>query len=158
MSHHIVPGSVYHPFMSSPSEPSVESMTAEIRVLKVGSKQVTLSAARQLDHVDASDITPFGRVKIATKDAAGLIEVIGSDPDGVLSRSSARARKALCVGYKTSPIHDAFGLLTETCGQHHDISPDFTPADQHRWVKYTPSMDVYEAWLDLPLIVLAGLR
>lgn len=45
--------------MNSPSEPAVESMTAEIRVLKVGSKQLTLSAARQLDHVDRGDVPEF---------------------------------------------------------------------------------------------------
>ena len=37
---------------SANSEPAVEVLTAEIRVLQVGSKPVTLSAARQLDSVD----------------------------------------------------------------------------------------------------------
>jgi len=40
--------------MSSASDPAVEVLTAEIRVLQVGSKPVTLSAARQLDSVDRS--------------------------------------------------------------------------------------------------------
>jgi hypothetical protein len=53
-------------------------LTAEIRVLQVGSKPVTLSAARQLDSVDATAIKPFGRVRIDPKPATGLIEVIGS--------------------------------------------------------------------------------
>ena len=44
--------------MSSHSEPSVETLTAEVRVLQVGSKPVTLSAARQLDYVGQSDIKP----------------------------------------------------------------------------------------------------
>jgi hypothetical protein len=42
--------------MSSASDPAVEVLTAEIRVLQVGSKPVTLSAARQLDSVDGSAI------------------------------------------------------------------------------------------------------
>jgi hypothetical protein len=46
----------YDPFMSSASDPAVEVLTAEIRVLQVGSKPVTLSAARQLDSVDGSAI------------------------------------------------------------------------------------------------------
>ena len=68
--------------MSSPPEPSVESLTAEVRVLQVGSKPVTLSAARQLDAVDPSEIRPFGRVRIDPKPAATLIEVIGSVDGG----------------------------------------------------------------------------
>ncbi len=59
--------------MSSASEPAVEVLTAEIRVLQVGSKPVTLSAARQLDSVDGSAIKPFGRVRIDPKPADGLI-------------------------------------------------------------------------------------
>jgi hypothetical protein len=46
----------YDPFMSSASDPAVEVLTAEIRVLQVGSKPVTLSAARQLGSVDGSAI------------------------------------------------------------------------------------------------------
>jgi hypothetical protein len=53
--------------MSSHSEPLVETLTAEIRVLQVGSRPATLSAARQLDHVDPADIKPFGRVRIDPK-------------------------------------------------------------------------------------------
>jgi hypothetical protein len=63
--------------MSSASEPAVEVLTAEIRALQVGSKLVTLSAARQLDFVDTTAIKPFGRVRIDPKPAAGLIEIIG---------------------------------------------------------------------------------
>ena len=40
----------------------VQVLTAEVRVLMVGSRQVTLSVYRQLDPVAASDIEPFGRV------------------------------------------------------------------------------------------------
>jgi hypothetical protein len=78
-------------------------LTAEIRVLQVGSKPVTLSAARQLDSVDGSAIKPFGRVRIDPKPADGLIEVIGS-VNGILARSSASARKVECPGYASSSL------------------------------------------------------
>lgn len=44
---------------------TVETLTAEVRVLMVGSRQVTLSVARQLDEVDLVDVEPFGRVNIS---------------------------------------------------------------------------------------------
>ena len=44
------------------STATVESLTAEVRVLMVGSRQVTLSVARQLDEVPTWEITPFGRM------------------------------------------------------------------------------------------------
>ena len=96
--------------MSSASEPAVEVLTAEIRVLQVGSKPVTLSAARQLDSVDGAAIKPFGRVRVDPKPADGLIEVIGS-VSGILARSSARARKVECPGYTSSSLSSrGYGL------------------------------------------------
>lgn len=143
--------------MSSPSEPSVESLTAEIRVLQVGSKPVTLSAARQLDLVNASEIKPFGRVRIEPKPVAGLIEVIGS-VNGILVRSSARSRKVECPGYMTRTSSHTYGLPQQVvCRRHRNTSPaNYDPA--HSWTEYTPSQELYETWLALPLIVLAGLR
>lgn len=41
---------------------TVETLTAEVRVLMVGNRQVTLSVYRQLDEVLLADIAPFGRV------------------------------------------------------------------------------------------------
>jgi hypothetical protein len=94
---------IYDDFMSSASEPSVEALTAEIRVLQVGSKPITLSAARQLDHVEGVEIKPFGRVRIDPKADHDMIEVIGS-VDGILVRSSATARKVECPGYMTRSL------------------------------------------------------
>ena len=139
--------------MSSDSEPGVEGLTAEIRVLQVGSKPVTLSAARQLDSVDGAAIKPFGRVRIDPKPAAGLIEVIGS-VNGILARSSARARQVECPGYASS---QDYGVPPTVCARHRDTSPAAS-AGSHKWTEYTPSQEIYEAWLALPLIVLAGLR
>ena len=138
--------------MSSDSEPAVEVLTAEIRVLQVGSKPVTLSAARQLDSVDGTAIKPFGRVRIDPKPAAGLIEVIGS-VNGVLARSSARARNCECPGYASQHYRPP----PTVCTRHRNTSPAVS-AGSHKWTDYTPSQKIYEAWLALPLIVLAGLR
>lgn len=43
---------------------TVESLTAEVRVLQVGNRQITLSVARQLDMALLEDIEPFGRVNL----------------------------------------------------------------------------------------------
>jgi hypothetical protein len=142
--------------MSSANEPEVEVLTAKVRVLQVGSKPVTLSAARQLDSVDGAAIKPFGRVRIDPKPADGLIEVIGS-VDGILSRSSARARKVECPGYM-NPSSRGYGLPLVVCIRHRGTPASAATGGHHNWTEYTPSQEIYEAWLALPLIVLAGLR
>jgi hypothetical protein len=144
--------------MSSESDPVVKELTAKIHVLQVGSKPIALSAARQLDCVDPATIDPFGRARIDPKPAEGEIEVIGSAKvDGVLVRSSARARKFECPGYATSDSYRGYGPPQQTCGQHRGTSPT-APAARHSWTEYTPSKEVYDSWQALPLIVLAGLR
>jgi hypothetical protein len=67
---------------------TVEALTAEVRVLMVGSRQVTLSVYGQLDEVPDTSITPMGRV--APKDAQpGWVYVVGKDnATGALARSS----------------------------------------------------------------------
>ena len=55
----------------------VDVLTAEVRVLMVGSRQVTLSVYAQLDQVEFDEIEPFGR--IAPRDAArGCLYVVGA--------------------------------------------------------------------------------
>ena len=108
--------------MRSASEPEVEVLTAEIRVLQVGSKPVALSAARQLDSVDPAEIRPFGRVRIDPKPDAGVIEVIGS-VNGVLARSSARARKVECPGYGGHHSPRGYGPPVVVCARHRNTSP-----------------------------------
>lgn len=141
--------------MSNASEPPTETLTAEVRVLHVGSRPVTLSAARQFDHADSDEIKVFGRVRIDPKPAPGLIEVIGS-VNGILARSSARARKVECPGYMTRCLV-GHALPVVVCPRHRDTSPT-GQTSHHNWTEYTPSQPVYERWLGLPLIVLAGLR
>lgn len=59
----------------------VETLTAEVRVLMVGSRQVTLSVAKQLDVVDLAELTTFGRVKLGRE----YDYVIGADAYGRLA-------------------------------------------------------------------------
>lgn len=143
--------------MSNNSEPSVEILTAEIRILQVGSKPVALSAARQLDSVDPSEIKPFGRVRIDPKPADGLIEVIGS-ADGVLSRSSASAREVDCPGYATRSLSRGYGPPQAVCPRHRNTPASGGAGQHHAWTEYTPSQELHKEWQALPLIVLAGLR
>lgn len=53
--------------MSSPTTATVETLTAEVRVLMVGNRQITLSVAKQLDRVPLKDVTPMGRVSISDR-------------------------------------------------------------------------------------------
>jgi hypothetical protein len=62
--------------MAGSTSATVETLVAEVRVLMVGSRQVTLSVARQLDWVDLEDMEPFGRVRLDTS-----ATVIGRDRD-----------------------------------------------------------------------------
>ncbi|HMH59035.1 MAG TPA: hypothetical protein VK537_07625 [Galbitalea sp.] len=43
---------------------TVETLTAEVRVLQVGNRQITTSVAKQLDHVGLNQIEPFGRIRV----------------------------------------------------------------------------------------------
>lgn len=65
----------------------VQVLTAEVRTLVVGSRQVTLSVYNQLDSVNWQDITPFGRV--APKGvSADVVHVVGAEKEsGALVRS-----------------------------------------------------------------------
>ncbi len=143
--------------MNSASEPAPQALTAEIHVLQVGSKSVTLSAAKQLDYFPADTIKPFGRVRINPKPDPGVIEAIGS-VDGVLVRSWVRARKVECPGYP-DPFPHGYGTPQVTCARHSNTRAGETAGGgRHTWTEYTPSQDLYQEWVELPLIVLAGLR
>ncbi len=50
--------------MTTTTAATVEVLTAEVRVLMVGSRQVTMSVFGQLDRVDPRDVEPFGRVRV----------------------------------------------------------------------------------------------
>ena len=71
---------------SNSATATVEVLTAEVRVLMVGSRQVTLSVFRQLDYCSPQEIEPFGRVNDASADD-DYLRVVGRDDDGVLVMS-----------------------------------------------------------------------
>lgn len=48
--------------MAAQKTATIETLTAEVRVLMVGSRQITMSVYGQLDVVNAEEIQPFGRV------------------------------------------------------------------------------------------------
>jgi len=55
---------------------SVEVLTAEVRTLMVGSRQVTMSVWKQLDVVHIDECEPFGRVKY-DKAEPGDVWIVG---------------------------------------------------------------------------------
>lgn len=131
---------------------TVEALTAEVRVLMVGSRQVTLSVARQLDLVEPNSITPFGRIAADRNPGVNQIEVIGADPDGVLVVSAMGFNWRKCVTATVWP--GPTRVRHSPCG---NCSLD---DEEHDWVQYWGGGDgdLYLSWRDLPLIVLAGLR
>lgn len=114
---------------------TIETLTAEVRVLMVGNRQVTLSVAKQLDRTNFFEdgpgaITPFGRVKTGAKvdfetyKAEPYLEVIGRS-------NRERDRGALLIF--------EVGLSRDAADQSEDKA-------------------ALAEWEELPLIVLAGLR
>src|SRR2546430_1925472 len=75
--------------MSDKHEATVEVLTAEVRVLQVGRRQVTLSVVRQLDWVDAADVVPFGRVRTG--------DTLPGRPRAIGSTGSSRVRQPAAV-------------------------------------------------------------
>lgn len=117
---------------------TVQTLTAEVRVLMVGSRQITLSVFRQLDAVCSTAIRPFGRVKgqpVKHRSYPGYpgyqIDVVGAGRDGELCRSWLW-REGFWRGCNVS---DPVATIADHCAD-----------------------DVWAEYEDLPLIVLAGLR
>jgi hypothetical protein len=67
----------------------VQVLTAEVRTLVVGSRQVTLSVYGQLDCMPHSQIEPFGRVRPKDADRSDIWVVGRHKADGSLIRSRA---------------------------------------------------------------------
>lgn len=90
----------------------VRALTAQVQVLKVGSRQVTLSVFRQLDRFPVSEIIPFGRVR--DRDDDGL--VVGRH----------KKDESLCAGFYT-PTRLFRGFI--------DVVPDDDPCSRHFFSK-----------------------
>lgn len=130
--------------MSGSKTATVEALAAEVRVLMVGSRQVTLSVYNQLDVVPPDGIEPFGRV--SPKGARWrTVEVVGRGEGGALARS--------WVPLEPFDIPESYyGIVRIFQG---DLGQSYG------WPFGTPIAEVraFSAeWRRLPLIVLAGLR
>jgi hypothetical protein len=70
---------------------AVEVLSAEVRVLRVDSGQITLSMYRQLDEATVERFQPFGRVRDNKRNPKnGMLELVGRDTrTGALVRHSA---------------------------------------------------------------------
>jgi hypothetical protein len=107
----------------------VQVLTAEVRVLMVGSRQVTLSVFRQLDWVDDDALAPFGRVHDdATLNADS--KKLGLPPDTLQ-----------VVGVGLGDTDNAGALVRSSVRLY--------PGQKN---------ERYREWDELPLIVLAGLK
>jgi hypothetical protein len=120
---------------TAPTTARVEVLTAEVRVLMVGSRQVTLSVYRQLDEIALGGVTLFGRVRAGGEkprfdDVWETTRVVGADREGRLVAS--------WLAHNTA--YDSYADPGGGWGNHGD--------GERTWDELT----------DLPLIVLAGLR
>ena len=141
---------------------TVESLTAEVRTLMIGSRQITLSVAKQLDRVDAwgygpDVIVPFGRVKTGVKVA--LDRKLARRPTRITPRhecydgnwyESFEAEPQLEVIGRSNRPEDEGALIIFQVDRYSDVRELVSDAEG--------DLAVYKQWELLPLIVLAGLR
>lgn len=107
---------------------TVEVLTAEVRTLVVGNRQVTMSIYKQLDHVPWREIEPFGRVNAPTLGVGAEVSVVGRHiPSGALVACRLAA-------------------------------PDLSQRLQGLSEEAEKREETRMAWTALPKIVLAGLR
>jgi len=113
---------------------TVEVLTAEVRVLMVGSRQITMGVFTQLDEVYEDGIEAFGRVR--PRNSQDFIWVVGKHKDdGTLARSCARRW-----------LRPGNGDPNDGYGEHWATPPD------------EKELSIAREWAALPLIVLASLR
>lgn len=114
---------------------TVEALTAEVRVLMVGNRQVTLSVYRQLDWLRHDRIVPFGRV----------------NDEGKRSREDViYDRHWLCVVGRSA----SSGALARARIEWTQPFRNSKESDED----FMARVARFEEWITLPLIVLAGLR
>jgi len=145
---------------------TVEVLTAEVRVLMVGSRQVTLSVVKQLDEIEPEEITPFGRITTGRKrdrEEVRSVEVIGRAEDGSLARAAVFGTRHVCgSGFHEGSHYEVNGTaaIGGACDKHRTPGLPGVSSSQghHFWAWFYPDKETLDAWDDLPLIVLAGLR
>ena len=155
---------------------TVEVLSAEVRVLMVGRRQVTLSVYRQLDEVSPDDIEPFGRVN-DSKDNHDYIWGVGRHSDeGTLVRArlahsrpridvSGLVQPRLSFGRGRVPVGPGgvvvyWGAGWSVCCAHTEVTRDYWPSGRMDEIVCLAreESEGWQAVKSLPLIVLAGLR
>lgn len=134
--------------MSENTSAQVEVLTAEVRALMVGKRQVTLSVYRQLDLVPSDQCNPFGRVRDSQD-----VHYLASQPR-VYAVGQHCSTGALVRSYRTRPN-------PKTNPQVNDLSifSEETAVELKRRIdEYEQNLCDFNEWATLPLIVLAGLR
>ncbi len=136
----------------------VEVLTAEVRVLVVGSRQITLSVFRQLDRVDSALIEPFGRVRDKPADP-------GSDRVVIVGRSArpadygALVRSSLSADYEHQQAWRFRNGREPIWDGDRDGGGPMTGEEREQAAQVCEARARIAAeWARLPLIVLAGLR
>jgi hypothetical protein len=160
---------------------TVETLTAEVRVLMVGSRQITLSVARQLDVVSLWDINAWNRVRLGRdRDRfvigrrAGSTDLVLAEYDSLDNIHVLRAKDIglwgyctqyyPCGGVITTRIDDARLTMDGRIGVICDVEahPGQVPCDQKLWIedfqRALQFIDLHRKAAHLPLVVLAGLR
>ena len=144
---------------------TVEVLAAEVRVLKVGSRQVTMSVYNQLDTINDEDIEPFGRVRAREHDHE-FVYVVGRDQrDGTLARSRRPAmRRAIHTRVMNEAGSDearrvCAAMQATRTAVYDECWVERNPDIASWWVKRVEELEAAAGeWKRLPLIVLAGLR
>lgn len=149
----------------------VHTLTAEVRVLMVGNRQVTLSIARQLDAVPNQDISPFGRINAFWNRDADVSVIGPHKRTGALVVSH---NEHFFKDDKFENTMDAYEYMQTENAAFHDAagwdhegimraypwafkcSNDVATAIRRGRRRYPGGW--FREWFDLPLIVLAGLR
>ena len=167
---------------------TVETLVAEVRTLMVGSRQVTLSVAKQLDVVPLTKLDVFGRVNLKRHPKDRSDYVIGAGPLGALSLSEyeripndiawvesvdhafrwcARSPGRGVWVTATGQRFEVSGKVTRSCVRDHPYDEscgwEATHPDADQWiaeaiVEHDEYVDRHLVAASAPLSVLAGLK
>jgi len=174
--------------MTSQETATVEVLTAEVRTLVVGNRQITQSVVKQLDQVLHGDFEPFGRIRtgnfegwVGRQASTGALVRCFWDPPtpGRVSRELREAEASL-ERARTDFENMESGLaqvraeyegdtdnvyMINSAERRLETARDRLDASVRHWgqeEQWAASCEAlwpkYKAWQQLPLIVLAGLR
>jgi hypothetical protein len=158
---------------------TIETLTASVKVLMLGSRQITLTIYRQLDIVDVADMDPFGRVNpkgsgpdvvhvVGRRKVTGeLVKSVAPATWGAILQHTGQAENARTVAEdqarKADPMYEkdqAYSRARRIAEDSHlDEWHDQYIAELADRIKdiTTPYVAIAEQLNALPLIVLAGL-